>query len=204
MATVDRPTRAATRMSVATLASRGIGFVRVLGDRRRARHHVPREHVPVVELGIERAVRAAGRGRAVGRARADASSTCSKRARTARRRDLASGLLGLALAVMGVVCVVGLIFGAADRAVALHRRAGPAASRSNRSRSRRSSSTSSSRRCCSTCSGTVATAILYAKRHFVITAIAPIANTVFVVASLVLFRVVAGPIRGSTSRSKRS
>ena len=29
MATVDRPTRAATRMSVATLASRGIGFVRV-------------------------------------------------------------------------------------------------------------------------------------------------------------------------------
>ena len=53
--------------------------------------------------------------------------------------------------------------------------------------------------------GTVATAILYAKRHFVITAIAPIANTVFVVASLVVFRVVAGPAsRVSISRSKRS
>ena len=36
--------------------------------------------------------------------------------------------------------------------------------------------------------GTVATAILYAKRRFVITAVAPIANTVFVVAPSSLFR----------------
>jgi putative peptidoglycan lipid II flippase len=40
--------------------------------------------------------------------------------------------------------------------------------------------------------GTVAIAVLYAKRRFVITAIAPIGNTVMIVAGLVVFRVLAG------------
>ena len=40
--------------------------------------------------------------------------------------------------------------------------------------------------------GTVAIAVLYAKRRFVITAIAPIGNTVLIVAGLVMFRVLAG------------
>src|SRR6266498_936199 len=44
--------------------------------------------------------------------------------------------------------------------------------------------------------GTVAIAVLYAKRRFVVTAIAPIGNTVLIVAGLVLFRVLAG---GDTS-----
>ena len=109
MATVDRPTRAATRMSVATLASRGIGFVRVWVDRRGARHHVPRKRVPVVELGLQCALRAARGGRA--------RPPCSCRrfvhlldaGEDREAEDLASGLLGLALVVMGVVCVAGVI-----------------------------------------------------------------------------------------------
>ncbi|MGH9228176.1 MAG: murein biosynthesis integral membrane protein MurJ [Acidimicrobiales bacterium] len=44
--------------------------------------------------------------------------------------------------------------------------------------------------------GTIVTAVLYAKRHFAITAAAPIGNTVVMVACLVLFRVVAGPDPG--------
>jgi putative peptidoglycan lipid II flippase len=44
--------------------------------------------------------------------------------------------------------------------------------------------------------GTVAIAVLYAKRRFVVTAIAPIGNTVLIVAGLVVFRLLAG---GDTS-----
>jgi putative peptidoglycan lipid II flippase len=43
--------------------------------------------------------------------------------------------------------------------------------------------------------GTVAIAVLYAKRKFVVTAIAPIGNTVIIIAGLVVFRLLAG---GST------
>lgn len=44
--------------------------------------------------------------------------------------------------------------------------------------------------------GTVAIAVLYAKRRFVVTAIAPIGNTVLIVAGLVMFRVLAGDNTG--------
>jgi putative peptidoglycan lipid II flippase len=44
--------------------------------------------------------------------------------------------------------------------------------------------------------GTVAIAVLYAKRRFVVTAIAPIGNTVMIIAGLVVFRVLTG---GSTA-----
>jgi putative peptidoglycan lipid II flippase len=44
--------------------------------------------------------------------------------------------------------------------------------------------------------GAVAIAVLYAKRHFAVTAAAPIGNTVVMVACLALFRVVAGPNPG--------
>ncbi|MGH9116609.1 MAG: murein biosynthesis integral membrane protein MurJ [Acidimicrobiales bacterium] len=44
--------------------------------------------------------------------------------------------------------------------------------------------------------GTVATAVLYAKRRFAITAAAPIGNTVVMVAALLAFRVAAGPDPG--------
>ena len=44
--------------------------------------------------------------------------------------------------------------------------------------------------------GTVAIAVLYAKRRFVITAVAPIGNTVLIVAGLVIFRVLTGDDTG--------
>jgi len=44
--------------------------------------------------------------------------------------------------------------------------------------------------------GTIATAVLYAERRFAITAAAPIGNTVVMVACLVVFRAVAGPDPG--------
>ena len=44
--------------------------------------------------------------------------------------------------------------------------------------------------------GTIITAVLYAKRRFAITAAAPIGNTVVMVACLIMFRVVAGPDPG--------
>lgn len=44
--------------------------------------------------------------------------------------------------------------------------------------------------------GTVATAVLYAKRRFAVTAAAPIGNTLVMVASLLVFREVAGPSPG--------
>jgi putative peptidoglycan lipid II flippase len=44
--------------------------------------------------------------------------------------------------------------------------------------------------------GTVATAVLYAKRRFPVTAAAPIGNTIVMVAALVAFRIVAGPDPG--------
>lgn len=44
--------------------------------------------------------------------------------------------------------------------------------------------------------GTIATAVLYAKRRFAVTAAAPIGNTVVMVASLAAFRAVAGPDPG--------
>jgi putative peptidoglycan lipid II flippase len=44
--------------------------------------------------------------------------------------------------------------------------------------------------------GTIITAVLYAKRHFAITAAAPIGNTVVMIGCLIMFRVVAGPNPG--------
>jgi putative peptidoglycan lipid II flippase len=44
--------------------------------------------------------------------------------------------------------------------------------------------------------GTIATAVLYAKRRFAVTAAAPIGNTVVMVASLAAFRALAGPNPG--------
>ena len=203
MATVDRPTRAATRMSVATLASRGIGFVRVwviaavlgttfLGNTYQASSSVSNV---LFELSPRARCRPCS---------CRPSSTCSRPART---RGRAPGLR-------------------APRARAggdgrrLRRRASSLAPQIARllstgvhephvEKQQIALSTfflpSSSRRCCSTWSGPSPPRSSIAKRRFVITAIAPIANTVFVVASMVVFRVIAGPdTRASTSASTRS
>jgi hypothetical protein len=51
--------------------------------------------------------------------------------------------------------------------------------------------------------GAVAVAVLYAKRHLTVTAIAPIGYTVVTVVTMVWFRVVTGPDRASTSAPVR-
>jgi putative peptidoglycan lipid II flippase len=194
MATVDRPTRAATRMSVATLASRGIGFVRVwvivavlgttfLGNAYQSSSSVSNVLFELLAAGALSAVLVpsfvhlldAGEDR--------------------EAEDLASGLLGLALAVMGVVCVLGVI-----AAPQIARLLSTGVHDPQVEKQQIALSTFLLRffipQVLLYVLGTVATAILYAKRRFVITAMAPIANTVFVVASLVLFRAIAGPNPG--------
>jgi len=105
--------------------------------------------------------------------------------------NLASGLLGLALAVMGVVCALGLL-----AAPQIARLLSTGVHDPQLEQQQIELSTFFLYwfipQVLFYVLGTVATAILYAKRHFVITAIAPVANTVFVVASLLLFRVIAG------------
>ena len=60
-------------------------------DRGGARHDVPRQHVPGVELGVERAVRAARGGRAVGGARADVRHADRRAATTPRPNGSRAG-----------------------------------------------------------------------------------------------------------------
>ena len=194
MAAVDRPTRAATRMSVATLASRGIGFARVwviaavlgttfLGNAYQSSSSVSNVLFELLAAGALSAVLVpsfvhlleAGEDR--------------------EAENLASGLLGLALAVMGVVCVVGVILAPQIARLLSSGVHDPAIEQQQIALS-----TFLLRffvpQVLLYVLGTVATAILFAKRRFVVTAMAPIANTVFVVGALVLFRVVAGPDPG--------
>ena len=105
---------------------------------------------------------------------------------------LASGLLGIALAVLGIVTVVGIVaapliarlltVGVQDAAVAADQRA-------LETYLLRWFLPQLMLYGC----GAIATAVLYARRRFAITAAAPIANTIVMVAALFAFRVVAGP-----------
>jgi putative peptidoglycan lipid II flippase len=194
MATVDRPTRSATRMSVATLASRGIGFVRVwviaavlgttfLGNTYQSSSSVSNVLFELLAAGALSAVLVPSFVRLL------------EAGKDRDAQNLASGLLGLALAVMGVVCVIGVIL-----APQIARLLASGVHDPQVEQQQIALSTFLLRffipQVLLYVLGTVATAILYAKRRFVVTAMAPIANTVFVVAALVLFRVVAGPDPG--------
>jgi putative peptidoglycan lipid II flippase len=194
MATVDRPTRAATRMSVATLASRGIGFVRVwviaavlgttyLGNAYQSSSSVSNVLFELLAAGALSAVLV------------PSFVPLLESGEDGEAERLASGLLGLALAVMGAVCIVGVVF-APQIAELL-------------ASGVRDPKIEAQQVALSTfllrffvpqvllyVLGTVATAILIAKRRFVVTAVAPIANTVMVVSALIVFRVVAGPDPG--------
>ena len=194
MATVDRPTRAATRMSVATLASRAIGMVRIwviaavlgttfLGNAYQSSSSVSNVLFELLAAGALSAVLVP-------------TFTQLLDAREDRKaEDLASGLLGLALAVMGVVCIVGVVF-----APQIARLLASGVSNPAIEDQQIALSTFLLRffvpQVLLYVLGTVATAILYAKRSFVIPAMAPIANTVMVVSALIVFRVVAGPDPG--------
>jgi putative peptidoglycan lipid II flippase len=108
--------------------------------------------------------------------------------------DVAGGVLGVALAVLGAVTVVGVVGSPLlARALTLGVPAGV-------------SSEMQSLVTFLLCffvpqvllyaAGTVAIAVLYAKRRFAITAAAPIGNTVVMVVCLIAFRMVAGPDPG--------
>jgi putative peptidoglycan lipid II flippase len=101
--------------------------------------------------------------------------------------DVAGGVLGLAIVGLGALVVVGVLL-APQLAWILAHDAGP---------DQRELVTFLLRlflpQVVMYAAGTVATGVLYAKRRFLATAAAPIGNTVVMVASLALFRALAGP-----------
>ena len=184
-------TGAATRMGAVTVVSRAFGFVRVLvvaavlgttylGNAFQAANSVSNVLFELVAAGALSAVLV------------PSFVTMLQRGDDDEADRLASGLLGLALVGLGALTLFAMVaapliarvltVGVNDPAIAADQRA------------------------LETyllwwflpqillyAWGTVATALLYARRHFAITAAAPIANTVVMVAALVVFRIVAGP-----------
>jgi putative peptidoglycan lipid II flippase len=181
-------------MSVATLASRAIGFVRIwviaavlgttfLGNAYQASSSVSNVLFELLAAGALSAVLV---------------PTFTQLLDAGDERDaesLASGLLGLGLAVMGVVCVVGVVF-----APQIARVLSTGVDNPRTEAQQIALSTFLLRffvpQVLLYVAGTIATAILYARRSFVVPAMAPIANTVMVVSSLIVFRVLAGPDPG--------
>jgi len=184
----ERPTGAATRMGAATLASRGIGFVRVwmitavlgttyLGNSFQATTSVSNVLFELLAAGALSAVLVP----------TFVELLDSGDKEEAER--LASGLLGVAALGLGLVAVVGMLCAPWLASVlSSGAPAGPIADR---------------QQALSTffllffipqvvfyAFGTVATGVLYAQRRFVIPALAPVANTVIVVIALGIFHVV--------------
>jgi len=184
----ERPTGAATKMGAATLASRGIGFVRVwmitavlgttyLGNSFQATSSVSNVLFELLAAGALSAVLV---------------PTFVELLDVGDQREaerLASGLLGIAALGLGIVSVIGMVFAPWLASVlSTGAPAGPIADR---------------QQALSTffllffipqvvfyAFGTVATGVLYAQRRFVIPALAPVANTLIVVVFLAIFHVV--------------
>ncbi len=185
------PTRAARMMGVATLASRGIGFVRVwviaivlgttlLGNTYQSSSSVSNVLFELLAAGALSAVLVPTFVRHI------------EAGDEAEAERLASGVLGMALMVLGVIALVGFLV--APQIGNLIASGAP----NSRIRAQQSVLATYLTRffvfqVLLYAIGTVATAVLYAKRRFVATAMAPIANTVAVVGSLIVFRVLTGP-----------
>jgi putative peptidoglycan lipid II flippase len=184
-------TSAATKMGAVTAVSRAFGFVRVLvvaavlgttflGNAFQAANSVSNVLFELVAAGALSAVLV------------PSFVTLLDAGEDDKADRLAGGLLGLALLVLGLLTIAGIVaapllarvltVGVANEHIASEQRALEAyllrwflpqivlyAW------------------------GTVATALLYARRRFAITAAAPIGNTVVMVAALIIFRFVAGP-----------
>ena len=154
-------------------------------DRRRARHDLPRQHLPGVQQRLERAVRAARRRRAVGRARPDLRRPARPRRRPAGRgggRRRAVDRAGRASAW----CRCSASSFAPQLAARAHRRGGRSGDRRGSSRSWPPSSCgSSSRRCSSTPSARWPPPCCTPSGRSRSPAIAPIGNTVVLVVALV-------------------
>jgi putative peptidoglycan lipid II flippase len=184
-------TGAATRMGAVTAVSRAFGFVRVLvvaavlgttflGNAFQAANSVSNVLFELVAAGALSAVLV------------PSFVTLLERGEDDEADRLASGLLGLALVGLGLLTLVGVIcapliariltVGIANDAVAAQQRA---------------LETYLLRwflpQIVLYAWGAIATALLYARRRFSITAAAPIGNTVVMVAALIVFRIVAGP-----------
>ena len=166
---------------------RGLARVRLRARARRrggARHDVPRQHVPGGELRLERAVRAARGRRAVGGARADVRHA-ARRGR--RRRSATASPAGCSASRSSGSGL--LTARRRDRRAAARRGCSPSASPND--------AVAAQQRRLATfllrfflpqvllyACGAIATALLYARRRFSITAAAPIGNTVVMVACL--------------------
>src|SRR5690606_22112158 len=108
--------------------------------------------------------------------------------------EVAGGVLGVALAGLGVVTLAGVV-GAPWLARALTA-AAPASVRADQRELVAYLLVFFVPQVLLYAAGTVATAVLYALRRFAVTSAAPIGNTVVMVACLAVFRVVAGPDPG--------
>jgi putative peptidoglycan lipid II flippase len=184
------PKRAATVMGVATATSRGIGFVRIwvitavlgttyLGNTYQSSNSVSNVLFELLAAGALSAVLVPTFVRHL------------ERGDDAEAERLASHVLGLALVVLGVIAVAGFVF--APQIARLISSGAPAHLRAAQEELATYLTRFFVFQVLLYGLGTVATAVLYAKRRFVATAMAPIANTVAVVGSLVIFRAMTGP-----------
>ncbi len=184
------PTRAATLMGAATLASRGVGFIRIwaiatilgttyLGNTYQSSSAVSNVIFELLAAGALSAVLVPTFVRHL------------QRGDDAEAERLAAGVLGLALTVLGVIAVIGFI--AAPWIAQLIASGAPTEALEQQ---QRELATYLTRffvfQVLLYAIGTVATALLFAKRRFVAVAMAPIANTVAVVGALLVFRALTG------------
>jgi putative peptidoglycan lipid II flippase len=178
-------------MSVATLASRGIGFVKVwviaavlgatyLGNTYQASSSVSNILFELIAAGALSAVLVP----------TFVDLFRENDDREAER--LASGVLGLALAVMAVVSIIGVVF-AEPIARILSSGAPNATVESQQVALAAFFLRFFVPQVLLYAIGTVATAVLFAKRRFVIVAVAPIANAIVLVATMAAFRAMHGP-----------
>ena len=178
------------------------------GHRRRPRHDRPRQHLLGLELGLQRPLRPPGRRGAVGRAGARPSWSFSTPGagqcdgQQGDAEQLAGALLGWSLVVLGPVCLAGVLAAPALARLLTTGTADPAVAAGQQELA-----TFLLRlfipQVLLYAVGAVSTAVLHAKRHFTVTAVAPIGNTVMMVVCLGTFRVLhgSGSARASTSAS---
>ena len=185
------PARAAARMGVATAASRGFGFVRVLaiaailgptylGNTFQASNSVSNVLFELMAAGALSAVLVPT---FVGLLDGGDAPEAER---------LAGGVLGLALAGLGVVTLVGVLAAPWLARLLASRVSDPAVAAQQESLA-----TFLLRffipQVLLYAVGAVAIALLYAKRRFAVTAAAPIGNTIVMVLALVVFRLLYGP-----------
>jgi putative peptidoglycan lipid II flippase len=192
-ATAPSTGRSAARMGAITAVSRLLGFTRVLvvaavlgttllGDTFQAANSVSNVLFELLAAGALSAVLV------------PTFVELLDRSDQRRAEEVAGRVLGVALALLGAVSLVGVI------AAPLLARALTSGAAAETAADQRELVTFLLRffvpQVMLYAAGTVAAAVLYAKRRFAITAAAPIGNTVVMVICLVIFRVAAGPDPG--------